>query len=182
MDETIKKDLLSILDQSIEYIKSGQISKIKELSDHTLHNASIFQDQDSIGIAVIMYALSKIFERDNRIDPVIVQKISDARRVLANDKFDDYKLKIKKIFELVSKKDSKIGKYIEEVIEQAEIKKSSRIYEHGISMAQAASLLGISQWELMNYIGKTTIVDMFKEPVDITQRIKFARTLFNHTD
>lgn len=179
MDETIKKDLLSILNDALNYIKTGQISEIKELSNHTIHNASIFQDQDSISVAVIMYAISKIFERDNRIDPVIVEKIIDAKKLLENNRFEEYKLKIKKIFELVSRKDSKIGKYIEEVIEQAQIKKSSRIYEHGISMAQAASLLGISQWELMNYIGKTTIVDMFKEPVDIRQRIKFARTLFN---
>lgn len=179
MDETIKKDLLSILNDALNYIKTGQISEIKELSNHTIHNASIFQDQDSISVAVIMYAISKIFERDNRIDPVIVEKIIDAKKLLENNRFEEYKLKMKKIFELVSRKDSKIGKYIEEVIEQAQIKKSSRIYEHGISMAQAASLLGISQWELMNYIGKTTIVDMFKEPVNINSRIKFVRTLFS---
>jgi hypothetical protein len=179
MEERVKKDIISILDDALDYIRTGKILNLKELSDHTVHNASIFQDQESISIAVIMYALSKLFDRDHGIDPVIVQKLKDSRKLLINDKFEEYKQMTKKIFELISKKDNKLGMYIEEVIEQAEIKKSSRIYEHGISMAQASSLLGVSQWELMNYIGKTKIMDMFKEPIDINERIKFTRTLFN---
>ena len=178
MNDKIKRDIIAILDDSLEHIYCKNISKIKELSNHTIHNASIFQDQDSLRIAVIMYALSKIFDRKGYISKNIVNIIKRARQALNSNQFDVYRRSIEGLIKTISREDSKLKLYIQEVVEQAQIKKSSKLYDHGISMAQAASLLGISQWDLMNYVGKTKISDTFKEAVPVQQRIKFARGLF----
>ncbi len=178
MNEKIKRDIIAIIDECLKYINIQDIAGIKELSNHTIHNASIFQDQDSISIAVIMYALSKIFDRKKTISKDIINILKKAKLALKNNKFELYRKTIKSLIENISKEDSKLKLYIQEVIEQAQIKKGSKLYEHGISMAQAASLLGISQWDLMNYVGKTKISDAFKEAMSVEQRLKFTRGLF----
>ena len=52
------------------------------------------------------------------------------------------------------------------------------MYEHGISLGQVADALGVSMWELMDYIGKTRIVDKFGSETDIKQKLEFTRGLF----
>ena len=79
---------------------------------------------------------------------------------------------------LIGKIDEKLELYIEEVIEKSKIKKGSIIYEHGISVGKVAELLGLSTWELMNYIGKTTIADAGRERINVERRLAFARELF----
>ena len=55
MDKIIKKDILSIISKTIAILKIKEekdIIELKELSNHTIHNASIFQDEDSVSIAI----------------------------------------------------------------------------------------------------------------------------------
>ena len=73
----------------------------------------------------------------------------------------------------------KLKKYIKEVFRNAEISKASRIYEHGISMEHTASLLGISQYELAEYAGRTGIPDVPENYTRNTKsRIKLAMEMF----
>jgi len=65
--------------------------------------------------------------------------------------------------------------YIQEVLRKASINKGSRIYEHGISLGQTAKLLGISEWELLEYTGQSKIADMkFSDTLEIRKRAKMA--------
>ncbi|MEM2462826.1 MAG: hypothetical protein QXD71_01515, partial [Candidatus Pacearchaeota archaeon] len=62
---------------------------------------------------------------------------------------------------------------------KAAINKASRIYEHGISRAETARLLGITQWELAEYVGLTGIADTdLSITLPIEKRIKLAESLF----
>ncbi len=79
-------------------------------------------------------------------------------------------------FDFINKIDTKLKLYIEEVISKAKVKKGSKLHEHGLSIARTAEVLGISQWELMNYVGKTTISTV--DGVDVKTRLNFARKLF----
>jgi len=80
--------------------------------------------------------------------------------------------------DVISNFDSKLNLYIQKVIDEAEIKKGSKLYEHGISLAQTADLLGVSQWELMKYIGQTKIADKFVDEVNVKDRLAHTRRLF----
>ena len=183
MNEIIKKDILSILKELIDILKVKEVKdvvEIRELSNHIIHNASIFQDEDSISIAVLIYALSKIIERkQGELDyGVVLKLLEDTDSCLIEGNTSKYRETIQKLFKFVSTIDTKLEMYIEEVFKQAEIKKGSKLYEHGISSARAAEIMNISQWELMSYIGKTTLADIPKEAVDLKSRLELARSLF----
>lgn len=177
MDDKVKTDILRVLDDSSRMIERGDITGLKEVSNHTIHNASIFQDEDSVIIAVIIYTLAKIFDREQKSEIIVVPIINNAKKNLFENNIESYKENLRKLYEIIKNRDSKNKLYIQEVMEQAGVKKSSKIYEHGVSMGQAASILGVSQWELMEYIGKTNIADQF-EPQNLKKRLFTARKLF----
>jgi len=187
MEYVIKKDIISILRKAIQIIKQEDIPALDELSNHTIHNASIFQDKDSIKIAVIIYALSKIIHRSEQITDewdkakeMILGDFKKARFFLETNKEENYRELTKQILSNVGKIDTKLKLYVEDVLEKAKIVKGSKLYEHGISVEKAADMLGISQWDLLSYIGKTQIIDRYEEEViPITKRLDYAKSLFN---
>ena len=173
---TFSSDLIEVLREK----EDSDIAEIKSLSNHVIHNASVFQDEDSISVAILIYALSKIIERKQRdLDyNKILSMLNSSISNLKNNDDDMFRKSIKSIFSFIKVMDGKIKMYIHEVINQAQIKKGCKLCEHGISVARAAEVLGISQWDLMHYIGKTTLIDQFSEPVNVAKRLKFARSLF----
>ena len=184
MHDLIKKDILAVLSELAEILKlreEADIAKIKGLSNHVIHNSSVFQDEDSISVAILIYALSKIIERKqkdfdyNKVLSMLNSCISN----LKNNEDENFSESIKDIFNFIRVMDKKLKMYIHEVINQAQIKKGCKLCEHGISVARASEVLGISRWELMHYIGKTTLIEQFSEPVNASQRLKFARGLFS---
>jgi hypothetical protein len=182
MDEVVKKDILNVLSDVVKILKAGDgkdVAELMELSNHTIHNASVFQDEDSVSIAILIYSLSKVIEREEgKMNYKALLKILvDAKSNLEKNRIDAYRKLIRKLFDFISSLDSKLKLYIEEVINQAEIKKGSKLYAHGISLARAASILGISQWELMMYVGKTKLTDI-KGGVSVKDRLNYTRGLF----
>ena len=184
MDQKIREDALKIVERVIEILQlkdDKDILELKDLSDHTIHNASIFQDECSVSLAVLVYALSKIMDKYPQDSPEykeILNLFILEKKHLNNDDEQSFHEAIKKLLSIISKVDSKIDMYVQEVINHAQIKKGSRLCEHGVSCAQSADVLGISQWDLMDYLGKTKIVE-YAPGIDIKNRIKFARRLFS---
>ncbi len=178
MEEKIREDIISVLDAALDALKKKESTILRELSDRTIHNASIFQDKDSISMAVVMYALSKIIDRMASIDTDIIETLQDARKALEESNTERYEDSIRRVIENISNVDRKMDMYIQKVINEAEIKKGSRMYEHGISLAQTAKLLGITQWELMKYLGQTKIADSFDDEIDVNKRLEHTRSLF----
>ena len=184
MQDIIKRDILAVLEELAGILKvreESDVMEIKELSNHVIHNASVFQDEDSISIAVLAYSLSKIIERKQRdLDyNKVLSMLNLCISNLKNNDEDAFRKSIKNIFNFIRTTDEKLKIYIHEVINQAQIKKGCKLCEHGISIARASEVLGISQWELMHYVGKTTMTDQFSEPVNASKRLKMARSLFS---
>ena len=183
MLDIIKKDILAVLSELVEIFKVKEetdIIQIKELSNHVIHNASVFQDEDSISVAILIYSLSKIMERQQKgLDyNKVLSMLNSCILNLKNNEDEAFRKLIKNIFNFIRTIDAKLKLYIHEVINQAQIKKGCKLCEHGISVARASEVLGISQWELMHYLGKTTLIDQFSEPVNVLKRLKIARSLF----
>ncbi len=185
MIQSIKEDIIKVLVRAIDILEIKEekdILELKDLSNHTIHSASIFQDQDSISIAVIIFAIYKLAERPAKLDPLIYSSIfiqlKKALKSLKKGDVKDYKAIIRQMFKFISKFDEKIQFYIEEVLNKAKIQKGSKLVEHGISTARTAELLGLSQWELLSYLGKTKIIDLEKHETNIRERLNFARSLF----
>lgn len=181
MIDVIKEDVLSVLKQALSIIRSDElpVQDLRELSNHVIHDASIFQDDDSLSIAVLIYALSKVIpyceEQNIRFANLIsgMQKAYDFLEA-GNDK--KYRAEIKCLFASIKKIDEKLKAYIQEVLDRARIKKGSKLHQHGISIARTAELLGLTQWELQNYIGKQKYFDIREIPVK--KRLQIAREAF----
>lgn len=181
MNNVVKKDILEIITGILEILGKKEYNssaELAKLSDRTVHDASIFQDEDSIGIAVVAYSLSKLYNRRESVAPEMIFMLKKAYNFLLDDDYEGYRRKVKEILKKISEEDKKLGLYIMEVINQAEVKKGSRIYEHGISLARTAELLGINQWELSSYLGNTTITDEELERIPVKKRIEFTRKMF----
>lgn len=182
-----KDNILDILSKTKEAVKKQDIVLIKDLSNKTIHSASIYGDTDNIAVAVIVYVLSKIVERKKYQEykdwPAFFQTcmngISIAMIALRKNDIEKFRTALKEIRKRISKISGHLQAYIKEVFRKAEINKASRIYEHGISMQQTAELLGISIFELAEYAGGTGIGDVdLSITKDIRERIKIAKEIF----
>ena len=185
MLEYVRKNIIKQIDSVIPALKNKDVLALRELSDHTIHSASVYQDQSSLVFALTVYSLSKIVERCESspnfcvfLDRV-VKDLEDSKDLLLINNINGYKKKRGSLLDSIGKIDKKFRFYIEEVIDKAKIKKGSKLHEHGVSLARAADLFGISQWELMNYVGKTSTMDSFLPAIKVKDRLNFARKLFN---
>jgi|TARA_Y100000310_G_scaffold323360_1_gene383574 hypothetical protein len=183
MNETIKRDALAILDQVIKILKVKEEKdslEIKDLSNHTIHNASVFQDECSVSLAVVIYALSKIIERDPKLLNYnkILKIVKKSRKSLVDDEMHNFRLSIRKLFSEISTIDQKLKLYMQKVINEAQVKKGCKLCEHGLSAGRASEVMGVSQWELMGYLGNTKL-DENTMGFDVRTRIKFTRSLFS---
>jgi hypothetical protein len=181
-----KEHVIHLLQQASEALIQEDAITMKELSNQTIHCASCVQDSGSIAVAVLTYALSKIIERKEKYNiknwPALMKRISLYLRIaadeLARDNYEKYEESLKKIRSaLEAIANLKVA--IAEVLRNASINKASRLYEHGISLGQTANLLGITQWELLEYAGqRVNVPSSINQTVDARTRVKIAMEFF----
>jgi hypothetical protein len=179
--------ILGVLEKAKKAIKEEDVAEIKSLSNQTIHTASIAQDPDNIALAVILYSLSKLIERRqyqsfpdwNKFEKNYENCIDKAIIALKRKDIEVYREQINCIREAIKKLSSNLKGYIEEVFRKASINKASKVYEHGISLEKTAKILGITQWELSQYVGQAGISDVnITCTKDIKQRLKEAEEMF----
>jgi len=180
-------NVLRILKETKKALEKNDSFTIRGLSNQTINTASLAQDPDNIAVAVIVYSLSKIVERlDYRQLPgwkVFYNKVllylNKSIKDIQNKDYEKFREDFKNIKGSIENLSGKLKKYVKEVFRSAEINKASRIYEHGISMEQTANLLGVSLYELADYVGKTGIADVPENYTrDTKSRIKLALEMF----
>ncbi len=181
------ENIADILQKAKKAIKEEDIIAIKDLSNRTIHSSAVYQDPDNINIAVILYALSKIIERTryremagwDKFEKTYLDALDKALIALKRRDVEVYREQISRIKESIKQLSGHLKKYIEEVFRKAQINKASRIYEHGISLEATAKILGISLWELNQYVGQTGIADVnLTYTLDLKKRIKNAEDIF----
>jgi hypothetical protein len=184
MNDIVRKDALEIFNRVIDILEVKEdkdILELKELSNHTIHNSSVFQDVISVSTAVLVYSLSKVIERsgDTLSYGKILSLLKDARKNLDDNEEEKFNEAVKGIFSEISAIDSKLKLYIQEVINQAQVRKGYNLYKHGLSSAKAAEIFGVSQWDLMDYAGKTKLSEFSDEIIDVRTRLKLARSVLS---
>ena len=157
------------------------------MSNKYVHHSSIHQDADVIAVAVIIYSLSKMLEReDYKNEKNWKQFYNDYLRTIKNmikalENYDhkrfhnDVELNRK----LLSKLSGNLKANMKDVFNRAKINKASKIYEHGISMEKTAKILGITLWELAEYSGRTGVGNVnLGVTMQLNDRIKLAEEIF----
>jgi hypothetical protein len=180
-------NVLRILKETKLALERNDSFVLKGLSNQTINTASLAQDPDNIAVAVIVYSLSKIIERINyrqlpgwkKFYKNILLYLDRSIQDIEEKKYDKFREDFKNIRGSIENLSGKLKKYVKEVFRNADINKASRIYEHGISMEQTASLFGVSLYDLANYAGRTGIPDVPENYTkDTKSRIKLAMEMF----
>jgi len=187
MDNEVKKEVIEVLKSSLEAIKKDDVKTLRDLSNKIINSSSLTQDEDVITMAVMMYSLSKIFERTdyrkypgwNLFHETTINSLKGSLFSLENNNLINFEKNIKNILDIIDKLDNKLRDYIKDVIHSSQIARGSRLHEHGISLGRTAELLGIDKWELTEYISRTGIAEI-KEglTLSIEKRLRIARRLF----
>jgi hypothetical protein len=167
LPDIVREDVHKVMLGVKKALKDEDTAAIKDLSNHTIHNASIFQDRFSISVATAVYSLAKILENERvkRHHPEEwkgfideVNKVIDELEACAADKkCVDLDEKIKALIKTIASFDEKFTEYVGFVMEKAKIKKGAEMYRHGISLSKVSEVLDVSMWELMDYVGKTKV-------------------------
>ena len=182
-----RDNVLRILEETKKAIEKDDATEIKNLSNQTTNTASLTQDPDNIAVAVVVYSIGKIMERENyrgmrgwdNFYRIIMSSLDRTIEDVREKDDEGFRKDIELIRKAINKLSGKLKKYIEEVFRKAQLNKASRLYEHGISMEQTAKLLGITMFELADYAGKTGISDVpVSRTLDSKARIKLAMEMF----
>ncbi len=174
------RDIKVVINQVIDFINSYNFDKILQWSNHVIHNASIYQSELSIGVAVLIYSIGKILMREKlqagKEFKEFLEKIKEGLRNviehLEKREIKEATVEIDKLLEMIKSKDEEYKKYVMYVIQKAKIKKADVIYEHGLSLGRVASLLNVTKWELLDYIGKTSYHERIKPVKGVKERLK----------
>ncbi len=183
-----KGNIIDILKNARSAMERRDAVLMKHLSDRTIHTSSIYGDPDNVAVAVVIYALSKIVERGKYesykswpffID-ICLKGLTSSAEAIEREDIEGFRNAIASINKAISRISGHLKDYIEDVFRKASINKASRIYEHGISMKQTADLLGVTVFELAEYVGKTGIADVdLSITKDIRKRLKEAAEFFS---
>lgn len=180
-------NVLRILQETKVALERNDSFSLRSLSNQTVNTSTLTQDSDNIAVAVIVYSLSKIVERQDYkqlpgwkkfYDNVLLyldKSIKDIEKM----EYERFREDFKAIRGSIDNLSGKLKKYVKEVLRTAEVSKASRLYEHGISMEQTANLLGITLYELAEYVGKTGISEVPENrTMGTKERIKLAMEIF----
>jgi hypothetical protein len=187
MEREVKQEILTVLQDIQTPLRRGNSAILNMLSNATLKRASVYQDEDSTSLAVIIYSLSKICNRPRlNLDPrflkmkdKVAKELKNAQVALQKNDIKNYKRCVRKVFGLIGFFEKKLGMYIVEVLDQAKIKKGGSLYSQGVSAGRAAQLLGVSKWDLMGYLGSTKLAESPSEQLPVLQRLEYAKEVFN---
>ncbi len=176
-----KENILRILKETILALKKGDSLRLKLLSDQTNHTVTIGQDSDNVIVAVLVYSLGKIIERESykRMDgwpaflESLVTNLKEAARFLEKGDIDQTRNCFGQIRNSVNNIDGNLRDYINDVFYKAGVNKAFRFYEHGLSSQRTAELLGVSVWDLNSYIGQSNIAEAkVSESMPIKKRVE----------
>lgn len=181
MDELIKKEILYDLSSTIKILEQPEtkdIEELKQLSDHAITHVALYKNLDVISVTVLIYSLYKtiscIPEKEYAF---ILSQLRLAHTSLSSYNLATYNRSIQAIFKAIKKCDSQVKMHLQDVMHAARIKKSADLLQKGLSVGQAAGLMGLSNWDLQQYVGKT-IVSEHQESVPIQKRLSLAFKLF----
>lgn len=181
------KNVLRILKETKKFISEDNSHEIKILSNQTIHSAAISQDADNIIVAVLVYSLSKILEREHYKDMEGWQEFYDAMnenlvsaiRALEKNDIEKTRIHLGEIRNSLNKISGNLGEYIKDIFRKAEINKAFRLYEHGLSSEKTAELLGVSLWDLASYIGQSSVSNSkFAISMPVKKRVRVAEDFF----
>ncbi|MFH0808168.1 MAG: hypothetical protein V1888_00960 [archaeon] len=161
------ENVLRILREAKKFVQEDKPNELKSLSNQTIHAATISQDADNVIVAVLIYSIGKVMERNNyrNMDgwkdfyDAVLENLELAAGALEKGDIKNTRVYLGMIRNSLNKIEGDLGVYVKDVFRKAEINKAFKLYEHGLSTEKTAEMLGVSLWDLASYIGQSHIGD-----------------------
>ncbi|MAG02474.1 hypothetical protein CMI42_03995 [Candidatus Pacearchaeota archaeon] len=177
--------ILNILRKVKKSLQERDYIRLKILSDKVIEHVSVHQDSDLLSVTVIIYALSKLIERESykkeknwdRFYKGFLMNINEMIKALEREDMGGFRDEIKQNSKLLQGLTGRLKLYLSDVFRKARINKASKVYDQGISMERTARLLGVSIWEVSEYAGHKPDVNL-AVTMPIRERVKLAEEIF----
>jgi hypothetical protein len=181
------ENILRILKEAKKYMSEGNPNELRNLSNQTVHTATISQDADNIIVAVLIYSLAKVMEREHyrkiqgwsEFKNAVNSNLDSAIKSLEKKDVEKARVSLGRIRNSLNKISGNLSLYIRDIFNKAGINKAFKLYEHGLSSEKTAELLGISLWDMASYIGQSSISEAgVSMSMPVKKRIKIAEEIF----
>ena len=181
------EDILNILKAAKSLVEQDKAHDLKTLSNQTVHSATISQEGDDVVVAVLIYSLGKVMERDHyremegwcKFYDAVTKNLGLAIKALEKNNVDNMRIYLGRIRNSLNDISGDLSRYIKDVFKKAEINKAFKLYEHGLSTEKTAELLGVSLWDIASYIGQSHIGDAkIAITMPAKDRVKIAEDIF----
>ena len=182
MKGVIKKTVLSALNRTINILEKEHdrnVEQLRVLSNDVIEDVALYKDLDVISVTVLIYSIYKVIDsmqKENR--QAIIEGLKFAKQYLDQGNFGKYNKEIKTLFNLVKESNAKVKIHFRDVMHAARIKKSAVLLKKGLSIGQAAGLMGLSNWDLQQYAGKNTYFADHHERIQVKKRLLTAMRIF----
>ncbi len=180
MNSKVHKELVRFLQQVLAALKEDDLDTLKKLSNQATETVALYKDMDAVSVAVLLYSLFKVsscWEQSDKDE--IVTQLKIALTSLQKNSFGKYNGAIKKLFSHVKSCSAKVKDHLSDVMQAARIKKSTILFQKGLSIGQAAGLMGLSNWDLQIYAADT--LSAHTEKIHAESRVKQALHIFGAT-
>ena len=182
MKEVIKKEILYDLREAIKILEKREdkdFQELKVLSNHAIEDVAAHKDLDVISLTVLIYSIYKVVNCLNDQDyKDILLLLEKSENSLVRGNLGKYNSHIKKLFQIVEGCNAKVKEHLQDVMQAAKIKKGAILFRKGLSIGQAAGLMGLSNWDLQAYAGRTVVLGAHSEKVQAKKRLATAFKLF----
>ncbi|MCC7552582.1 hypothetical protein KO317_02865 [Candidatus Micrarchaeota archaeon] len=164
--------------------KNKNVNLLKKVQYECIEHLAIEFNNTVYTLAVLCYMLSKMTSKprywQNKGIINYLKKIENSLdNVIQNYQNEEKITKaLQDIIKTIHTLDIHDKKYVYNLIEGAKIKIGSSLYAKGMTLGVASDLSGADRIEIMQYVGKTTIYENMKEPIEIKERIERVRKIF----
>ncbi|MBS3168895.1 hypothetical protein J4210_00275 [Candidatus Woesearchaeota archaeon] len=182
MDAEIRKEILYDLEKSIGILRvreKSDLEQLRQLSDHAIEHVAAYKDLDIVSLTVLIYSIYKTFSCIGDKDYAdLLTELEKAKTSLQKNQFGGYNRSIKQLYEIVRRCSTKTREHLQDVMHAARIKKGTALLSKGLSIGQAAGLMGLSNWDLQQYAGRTTAIENGPVKVSAKKRQIMAFKMF----
>ena len=125
MQPHIQTELIRVLKSALPILKEQHSAQLFDLSNTTIHTASIWSDEEAIDIAVVLYASAKIIEKKPDFAKTIRVELANALTFIRSKKEKHYRKVMTNCLAKISRVDSELDLHVMHVIQQARIQRIS---------------------------------------------------------
>ena len=182
MKEEIRQEILHDLTTALRILQTREdqdIEQLRELSDHAIEDIAVQKDLELVSVTVLLYSIYKVFTSfTNEQYKDLVKQLGVATKALDAQNLGAYNRCLKILYEIVTKSNAKVQEHLQDVMQAARIKKGASLLQRGLSIGQAAGIMGLSNWDLQQYAGKTVMLAQHDEKMPAKKRLQTAFRLF----